>query len=185
MNITVELCAPEDKRIIFNMYPLYLHDLAEIRNVLPNAHGVFEDTDDYDTLQAQQALFEIWWQKENVLYPFLIRADGVPAGFGLVATPPYLVDDSEYMLNEFFILRPFRHKQAGAKAAMDIFNRFPGKWMLFTTEGERNVSTQHFWRKTLSKYTADGYEETDELLPHYDRAKVFRFNSPRSYPSAT
>lgn len=64
MNVTVELCAPENKGIIYNLYPLYVHDLAEIRQEPPNAFGVFEDTDEYKTLQSQQPLFDIWWQKE-------------------------------------------------------------------------------------------------------------------------
>lgn len=177
MNVTVERCAPDNKGMIYNLYPLYLHDLAEIRQELPNAFGVFEDADEYRTLQAQQALFDIWWEKENVLFPFLIRADGVPAGFGLVATPPYLVDDSEYMLNEFFIMRPFRNQGVGERAAADIFNRFAGNWMLFTTQGERNLHTQHFWRKSLGNYTSGAFVETDEILPHYGSAKCFRFRS--------
>lgn len=179
MNITVELCALDDKFIIYNLYPLYLYDLAEIRKVLPNRHGVFEDTDDYKTLLNQQTLFDIWWQKENILFPFLIRVNGLPAGFGLVATPPYLVDDSEYMLNEFFIARPFRNKGVGEKAAAVIFNRFPGKWMLFTTPTEDNVRTQMFWRKTLERFTLSRYKETDEDLPHFGASKVFRFESDR------
>jgi hypothetical protein len=42
-NLTIELCERKNKFIINNLYPLYLHDLAEIRNVLPNKYGVFED----------------------------------------------------------------------------------------------------------------------------------------------
>ncbi|MGN7360649.1 GNAT family N-acetyltransferase [Paenibacillus sp. SAF-054] len=175
MNISVKLCPPEDRHIIMNLYPLYLYDLAEIRKVLPNAYGVFEDTDDYTTLQEQMALFDIWWEKENILYPYLIRVDGLPAGFGLVATPPYLVDDSEYMLNEFFVMRPFRQQSVGEKAAIELFNRFPGKWMLFTAPDEKNLHTRKFWEKTLGKYTLGKYEETDEDLPHFGPSKVFRF----------
>lgn len=177
MNISVELCAPEDKSIILNLYPLYLYDLAEIRKILPNAYGVFEDTDDYKTLQEQTDLFDIWWQKENVLFPYLIRVDGLPAGFGLIATPPYLVDDSEYMMNEFFVMRPFRGNGVGEQAAIELFNRFPGKWMLFTTPTADNLRTQHFWRKTLGNYAPGLYKETDEELPHFGHCKVFRFES--------
>ncbi|MBE9915272.1 GNAT family N-acetyltransferase [Paenibacillus donghaensis] len=177
MNVTVEFCTLEDKFIIYNLYPLYLHDLAEIRKVMPNQYGVFEDSDDYKTLQEEQAVFDIWWQKENILFPYLIRVDGLPAGFGLVATPPYLVDESEFMMNEFFIARPFRGKGVGEQAAVSIFNLFPGKWMLFTTEGENNVRTQNFWRKTISNLTSNRYTESDEDLPHFGISKVFRFEN--------
>ncbi|MDR0270800.1 GNAT family N-acetyltransferase [Paenibacillus sp.] len=179
MNVTVELCTLEDKFIIYNLYPLYLHDLAEIRKVMPNKYGVFEDSDDYKTLQEEQAVFDIWWEKENILFPYLIRVDGLPAGFGLVATPPYLVDESEFMMNEFFISRPFRSKGVGEQAAVSIFNLFPGKWMLFTTEGENNVRTQNFWRKTLSNFTSSRYTEKDEELPHFGMNKAFWFESTK------
>lgn len=32
-SLTIELCERKNKFIINNLYPLYLHDLAEIRNV--------------------------------------------------------------------------------------------------------------------------------------------------------
>lgn len=82
--IKVQLCGRDTKFIINNMYPLYLHDLAGIRNVLPNKYGVFEELDTYQTLQQQISVFDIWWEKDDVLFPFLISVDEVPAGFALI-----------------------------------------------------------------------------------------------------
>ncbi|MDR6551793.1 hypothetical protein J2736_002982 [Paenibacillus qinlingensis] len=54
-NLTIELCERKNKCIINNLYPLYLHDLAEIRNVLPNKYGVFEDDEKYNNWSGYYA----------------------------------------------------------------------------------------------------------------------------------
>lgn len=90
--------------------------------------------------------------------------DELPAGFASIATPPYLVDESDYMINEFFILRPSGGKGIGEQAAIEIFNQFRGKWMLFTTLTDKNRNTIHFWRKTLARYTNDHFTEDDKEL---------------------
>ena len=175
--IKVQLCGRDTKFIINNMYPLYLHYLAGIRNVLPNKYGVFEELDTYQTLQQQISVFDIWWEKDDVLFPFLISVDEVPAGFALIATPPYLVDDSNYLINEFFILKPFRGKGVGEYAATEIFNRFQGKWLIYTTPTEKNSKTINFWKKTISRYTNNQFTEEDKELHDIGFSKVFNFSN--------
>lgn len=177
LKISVQLCKYKNKFIINNMYPLYLHDLAEVRNELPNKFGVFEEEDKYQTLEQQIPVFDIWWEKEDILYPYLIIVNEIPAGFALVSTAPYLVDDSQFMLNELFILRPFRGKGIGEYAVAEIFNQFKGKWMLFTTKSDSNLNTINFWHKTLFNYTKDNFIEEDKELPHFGYNKVFNFNN--------
>lgn len=176
--ITVELSRRDTQSIIYNLYPLYLHDLAGIRNVLPNRYGVFEDSDAFQTLQQQMPEFDIWWEKEECLFPFLIRVDEVPAGFALIATPPYVEDDSDFLVNEYFILQPFRGQGVAEEAITQIFNRFQGKWLIYTTPTERNSRTIHFWRKTLARYTNNRFTEEDkELRAEIGAAKVFHFTN--------
>ena len=176
--ITVELSRRDTQLIIYNLYPLYLHDLAGIRNVLPNRYGVFEDSDAIQTLQQQMPEFDIWWEKEERLFPFLIRVDEVPAGFALIATPPYVEDDSDFMVNEYFILQPFRGQGVAEEAITQIFNRFQGKWLIYTTPTERNSRTIHFWRKTLARYTNNMFTEEDkEMRAEIGAAKVFNFTN--------
>jgi predicted acetyltransferase len=176
--ITVQFSRHDTKFIINNLYPLYLHDLAGIRNVLPNKYGVFEDSDAFQTLQQQVAEFDIWWEKEDILFPFLITVDEVPAGFALIATPPYVDDDSDYLVNEFFILQPFRAQGVAEVAITKIFNRFQGKWLIYTTPTEKNLRTINFWRKTLTRYTNNLFtEEEKELRPEIGITKVFNFTN--------
>ncbi len=173
-NISIQLCDYDNKFIINNIYPLYLYDLEEIRNVYPNRYGVFED-DSIKTLEEQISIFDIWWNREGILFPYLIIVDELPAGFVLVATPPYLVDDSDFMINEMFVMRQFRGKGVGEYAARAIFNKHLGNWMLFTTPTDSNLKTINFWRKTLSNYTNNQFIERDEELLHFGFSKVFKF----------
>lgn len=176
-NILVELSNNDNKFIISNMYPFYLYDLGEIRNILPNKYGVFEDDDSIKTLEEQRPLFDVWWKKEDVLFPYLITVDGIAAGFILVTSPPYVAGDSDFMVGEMFIMRQFRGKGIGEEAIKTIFNKHIGSWMLFTTLNERNSKTIGFWRKTLSKYTKDQFIEEDKDIPEYEFGKVFSFSN--------
>lgn len=100
MNITITLTDSASKFIINNLYPLYLHDLSEIWGTIPNRYGVFEE-DETQSLQEQNKVFDIWWEKAGILYPYLIKENDIPIGFALVATPPYTPSACEFYLNEF------------------------------------------------------------------------------------
>lgn len=175
--VSIQLCDYDNKFIINNMYPLYLHDLAEIRNEHPNKYGIFENNDSIKTLEEQIPIFNIWWDKKNILFPYIITVDGLAAGFILVATPPYLVDDSDFMINEMFIMRSFRGNRVGEYAVTTIFNKYLGNWMLFTTPSDSNLKTIKFWRKTLSNYTNNQYTEENKDIPQFGFSKVFKFNN--------
>lgn len=176
MNVQVELCGLDQKFIINNLYPLYLHDLSEIWNRLPNKFGVF-DEDDLRTLEEQKAVFDIWWEKPSILFPYLISVNSIPAGFGLVARPPYTPDQADFYLNEFFIVRSFRGKGVGEQAAQQLFNRYHGQWQLHTNPTARNTHSTAFWRKTLAHYSEGPFTEENKETQHDGFVKVFRFNN--------
>lgn len=105
MNLTVKLAEPHEAHIIKNLYPLYLHDLSGHYGLndglVLNEHGIYEDDHDIQTLAQQYDVQNIWWEKPGCLYPFLFRADLVPAGFALIATPPHCAPGVDYFVNEF------------------------------------------------------------------------------------
>lgn len=178
MKIDVRLATKEEAYIIKNMYPLYLHDLSGhyglIEGHTPNRHGIFEDSNDYTTLQDQYDVQNIWWEKPNCLYPYLISVDDIPAGFELVATPPYCTLGIDFFVNDFFLMQPFRGNGIAQCAATKVFEMFRGKWELFTNPADKNVVGQKFWRKTVSNYAKGNYEEV--LGPTHDGNKlIFRF----------
>ncbi|WP_339206642.1 hypothetical protein MHH56_03515 [Paenibacillus sp. FSL K6-3182] len=79
-------------------------------------------------------------------------------------------------MNNFFLLQPFRGKGVAQKAATQVFERFKGQWELFTNPMEQNITGQKFWRKTVSSYTTNHFEEAVGMT--FDGHKmVFRFNN--------
>ncbi|WP_145046835.1 GNAT family N-acetyltransferase [Paenibacillus xylanexedens] len=170
MNITIELTNEQTKFIINNLYPMYLHDLSEIWGFKPNAYGIFEE-DETRTLAEQNKVFDIWWSKPGVLYPYLARVEGIPAGFALVATPPYTPHGSAFYMNEFFILRPYRGKGIAEHVATQVMNQHRGTWEVQTNALEINVRAQQFWKKTLERYTLGKYQQ-DTLEADKDGTKL-------------
>lgn len=176
INITVTLTDITTKFIVNNLYPLYLHDLSEIWGWTPNPYGVFED-DETLTLNDQNKVFDIWWEKPGVLYPYLIKENGTPAGFALVATPPHTPPGCDFYLNEFFVLRPFRGRGIAEIVAKEVFNRHIGNWELQTNPTESNKRAQHFWRKTLQGYTGGNLQEECSETTGDGLKMIYRFNN--------
>lgn len=174
MKVTINLTDQSSKFIINNLYPLYLHDLSEIWGWKPNKYWVFED-DEILSLSEQNKVFDIWWSKQSILFPYLIKADEVPAGFALVATSPYTPHESDFYLNEFFILRPFRGRGVAETAAVKVFNSHHGTWELQTNCKETNKRAQSFWRRTISNYTRGNYEEETAETKNDGNKLIFRF----------
>lgn len=159
MKIKVQLTSKNEAYIIKNLYPLYLYDLSEHYVRFSNIHGIYEDSDEYRTLNDQYEVQNIWWEKPDCLYPYLILVEDKPAGFILIATPPHCSEGIDYFVNEFFLLRLFRGQGIAEQAAIKVFEQFKGRWELFTNPSERNIIGQRFWRKTVSKYNKENYVE--------------------------
>ncbi|MBD2848623.1 GNAT family N-acetyltransferase [Paenibacillus sp. IB182496] len=178
MKIKVQLTNKHDAYIIKNLYPLFLYDLSEHYVSFPNIHGIYEDSDEYTTLQEQYEVQHIWWEKPECLYPFLIRVDDQPAGFILIATPPHCSTEVDYFVNEFFLLRPYRGQGIAEQAAIHVFEQFRGRWELFTNPSEKNTVGQKFWRKTISNYKKGEYlEKYGDTFDGYKL--IFRFDNSK------
>ncbi|WP_017814840.1 GNAT family N-acetyltransferase [Paenibacillus shenyangensis] len=177
--LDIALCPVEESHTILNLYPFYLYDLSEIWERQPNRHGVFEEEDSYRTLAEQSEVFWIWWQHPGILFPYVIRVDGIPAGFALVSTPPYIpsYEKTDYFMHEFFVMRPFRGQGLAAQAARQIFGQFRGSWELHTNPTERNVHARRFWEQLLMDYTHNEY--TRQLIdgPDNEQFLSFRFDN--------
>lgn len=158
MEVKVVLATEENSNIIKNIYPLYLYDLSEVYGNVPNEYGIYED-EPIKTLIEQYDVQNIWFQKSNKLYPFIIMVDGKPAGFDLVATGEYAPKGMDYYVYDFFLLRPYRGKDIAAIAAKMIFDKFLGKWGLYVAPSGINPRAEKFWRKTISKYTNNNFVE--------------------------
>lgn len=178
MKTTIELTNKDTKFIVNNLYPLYLHDLSEIWGWKPNIYGVFEDNET-KTLIEQNKVFDIWWEHLNILFPYLIRVDGTPAGFALVATPPYAPPGCDFYLNEFFILRTYRGTGMAKAAAIQVFNTHVGRWELQTNPTDSNILAQTFWNKTMNHYTLGKYHKEIMDTKNDGPKLVIKFNNEK------
>jgi aminoglycoside 6'-N-acetyltransferase I len=160
---------------IRNLYPLYLHDVASYDHKPPNRHGVLADQDDvrtWDELLEGQAA---WWKQPGVLFPYLILAGGVPAGFALIASGPFTPTPGiDFVVYELFVAHAFRGSGAAAEAVRQALARHPGAWEVATwTTAPR---ARAFWRKTLPPCAVGAVRETEEDHA-FGRRIVFRFET--------
>ncbi|MGI4792153.1 MAG: GNAT family N-acetyltransferase [Janthinobacterium lividum] len=169
MNMTVILAAQDEVHVIANLWPLYLYDVLEFEEALPNAHGLFEE----ETLHTYDyaVMLRVWWEKPGLLFPFLIRVDGHAAGFALVgASPGHAPQGRDFFVHEFFLMRPFRGRGVAEAAVREVFESLRGRWELRTSPS--NVRAKAFWRKTLSHYTAEQFTEEVRHTLEDDAVKV-------------
>ena len=144
MNIELRKASPQDKAIFFNLWEFYIYDFSEM-------NPIFE----VDSSGRFGGAPENYWEEPD-RHPFLIYANGKLAGFVLInQTEPI------QRIGQFFVMRKYRQKGVGEKAATQSFEAFPGKWNVGVIS--TNTGAIKFWRKIISRYTQCKFEErTDD-----------------------
>ncbi|MBW7477334.1 GNAT family N-acetyltransferase [Paenibacillus oenotherae] len=148
--ITIHEVEYDKKPALKNLLELYRYDFTEFDPDDVNEDGLYDDYMNFD----------YYWTEEG-RYPFFIRVDGKLAGFALVRE----IGTSEhnqtiYSVAEFFVMKKYRQLGVGQHASTALFNRFHGIWRV--AQIEANTPAQAFWRKTISRYTNDDYQEVRE-----------------------
>jgi predicted acetyltransferase len=134
----------EAKPVLRRLMELYHYDFTEFTGDDVNEHGEF----------GYRYLDHYWAPDDGeTRLPFLIRADGRLAGFALVRR----VGDGPWKMAEFFVMRRFRRDGVGSRAAIAVFERFPGQWEVH--ELAANTPAQAFWRRVFSAITDGQFEE--------------------------
>lgn len=82
---------------------------------------------------------------------------------------------------EFFLLRSYRGKNIAETAAKQVFDKFQGKWELYTNHTSLNKKGQSFWRKTINNYNSGEFEEVEGTTFDGERL-IFRFNNIKVVP---
>lgn len=145
-HISVDPADVAERPILRHLMELYLHDFSEFDHADVGPSGLYE----YPYLD------HYWVEPERS--PFLVRVDGKLAGFVLVARYNYLTGSKDcWVMAEFFIMRKYRHLGIGEHAACSIFDQFPGDWQV--GQVIENGPAISFWRKVISRYTHDDYQE--------------------------
>ena len=138
----------QDKSVLVNLNEYYAYDFSELL-----------DFDVGDTGRFGGDRFDRHFD-DPVCHPFLIRIDDKLAGFALQEGRSRLT--GEVGINdvaEFFVMKRFRKRGVGARAACALFNRFAGPWEV--RQVRANVGATAFWRKVIDRYTSGGYTENE------------------------
>jgi aminoglycoside 6'-N-acetyltransferase I len=124
-------------------YSLYLHDLSK--------YGA-----DYELSPAGvwQPDYLPYWLEHDFCVPLIIRSGDLPVGFAFVGRHPFpfMSEDVEFHLAEFFILAAHRRAGVGERAARAVFERFNGAFELMVLP--RNTPALAFWRRVTSSFGA-------------------------------
>lgn len=145
--VELELLPEQRKAVIENLLQFYLYDFTLYLDIPADENGRLPDYPD---------LHEFWTQPDWK-FPFLIRANGEPAGLALVERTDDGGNRPSYYMVEFFVLQKFRRRGVGAAAAVMLFDRFKGRWKV--TQLKNNEPAQRFWREIIGGYTNGEYKE--------------------------
>jgi len=88
-----------------------------------------------------------FWRRDHG-HHFVVRLDGRPAGFALVRERAHFAGAGVREISEFFVLRKYRRRGVGTRAARALFARFPGRWEVAVLTWN---PAQRFWRGVIRR----------------------------------
>ena len=161
--VTLVPATQSDAGTLANLLELYVHDLSEIFGLAPGEDGRFG----YERLPL--------YFTEQTRFPFLIRYGGKLAGFAFVTRGSPASDDPEALdVAEFFVLRGYRRFGVGRRAALQLWSRMPGNWLVRVSQANR--AGIPFWEATVREHTGGSYRVT-ERPGNPSPWRVFEFKS--------
>ena len=164
--VALETATPADLPLLSNLLELYIHDLsAAFPHVELGPDGRFG----YPQLERYPA-------EPDHRFSFLIRCGGRVAGFALVTRGSPATEDPEvFDVAEFFVIRSQRRHGVGRRAAILLWKRLPGRWIVRVSEGTPGALP--FWTGVIAEVTQGACTEaTRPGSPHAWR--VFSFTAP-------
>jgi predicted acetyltransferase len=156
--VTLEKAAIDASSQLANLLELYMHDLSETFPIKVGADGRFG----YDKLP-------LYWSQPETHFAYLIRSKAGVAGFALVTRGSPVTDDPDDLdLSEFFVLRSYRRGGVGRRAALLLWDRLPGRWVVRVSE--MNRAGLAFWEGAVREYTHGAWQEK----AHPGKSHMFR-----------
>ena len=99
----------------------------------------------------------------------MLRAGEETAGFVLVRAD---IEEGDYEIGEFFVLRKFRGQGVGERIARQLFDRFRGRWEVMQLV--RNAPAVAFWRRVIDRYSGGNFKE-QQGRNQWGQTNVIRF----------
>ena len=147
--------------LMHRLASLYRYDLSEFADWPVPADG------DY----VYQGLEDYWLDGYE---PLLIVVESQPAGFVILARDEK-ADAADYECVEFFIMRKFRGQGVGEHVALQVFNRYRGRWVI--KQLATNTPAIAFWNKIASGYTNNSYDSGIKLDQEFGEIYLIRFTN--------
>jgi predicted acetyltransferase len=145
-DVTVVEASAQDRPVVANLLQLYLYDFTAFRPWDVGPTGRF----------GEGPLDGCWTDPRR--HPFLFRVGGRLAGFAIVDGRSRLTGDpGVWDMAEFFVLRTYRRRRVGERAARALFARFPGRWEV--RQLAANTAATAFWRAVIGRATGGRFEE--------------------------
>ncbi|HMI87143.1 MAG TPA: GNAT family N-acetyltransferase [Polyangiaceae bacterium] len=165
MDLQVTAAGRDEQKRLAGLFELYIYDFSELLGLDVGEDGRF-----------QLPALEPYWTDPGH-HPFLIRVDATLAGFALVQERSRLTDQEGVRdMAEFFVMRRYRRRGVGVRAASLLFDRFQGPWEVRQRPENRDATA--FWRRAIAHYTGGRFDDAmwnDERW----RGPVQRFESAR------
>ena len=163
VDVDLAEAAPADRPVLDRLLQLYEYDFSEYGGIDLDSTGAFETLDTAG----------VWGPDDRV---FFLRVDGRLAGFAYVTRhASYAGDGETTLLAEFFVLRKYRRRGVGERAARAVFDRFPGRWELATARG--NEGARVFWRRVIGRYAGGAFVELPDGCARWD-GPIWAFETP-------
>jgi predicted acetyltransferase len=163
--VSLEPAGPADRAVLARMLELYVHDLSEAFEIELGPDGRFG-----------YAHLPRYFEEPERRFAFLIRAGGHLAGFALVTRGSPASEDPDALdVAEFFVVRRHRRSGVGRTAAIALWDRLPGSWVVRVADS--NQRGLPFWSEVVPSYTRGRFERRRIDGPR-QTWNVFTFRSP-------
>lgn len=162
--VSLDAATAADATLLGNLLELYAHDLSDVFEVVLGPDGRFG----YPRLS-------LYWSEPDRRFAFIIRAEGQIAGFVLATRGSPATEDPEVLdVAEFFVLRRYRRRGVGQRAALLLWRRLPGRWTVRVAEENRGGLA--FWGDVLAVAAPTGLTVTTRPSGH-TLWRVYAFDS--------
>ena len=159
MEVLIRPVQREEKAMLSSMLDAYLDELAKFAQ---------------ESFPKPYKFLDAYFSEES-RHPFFILADRQIAGFALVNLKDPLSNREKQAISEFCILPKFRGQGLGEKGAEQLFDLFPGTWVIRELPGN---PADNFWKKVIQNYTQGNYREYEESNENR-KSKVQEFTNSK------
>lgn len=164
-SVTIEEAGPGDIPVLRRLMQLYLYEIGSADGWDIGGDGLY----------GHAGRIERFWTEPG-RHAFLVRVDGVLAGFALVRDEAWFAGAGTREVSEFFVLRRYRRLGVGERVATGLFDRFPGPWEV--AQMASNVEAQAFWRAVIGRYTGGDFADGERTSEPDGRRRVQHFTAP-------